>query len=212
VLGRPGLTPSAALDFMPPSGTLLHGNGGGGHGRIERCCGVEECTVSPAAADDELVALLARATVERAAPEELPLFRATSAAYFQDPAALERQQAKDDMLGFGPGAAVVLLTPVALTVSREVLQFLREQVSKYAREEGEGAVKRLLDRLVKGKPKEEEAAAGGASPPAAAPPELSDEQLKEVRRVALEKARQLRLSEEKAGLLADSLVGALATA
>jgi hypothetical protein len=65
--------------------------------------------------DDELVALLARAAVERAAPEELPLFRATSSAYFEDPGALERQASKDDMLGFGPGAVVVLLTPVALT-------------------------------------------------------------------------------------------------
>jgi hypothetical protein len=170
---------------------------------------VEQYTVSAEPTDHEFVALLARATIERAAPEELPLFRATSSAFFQDPDALERQRTKDDMLGFGPGAAAVLLTPIALTVSLEVLKFLREQVSKYAREEGAGAIKRLLDRLVKANAKEK---VGAASPPPPAPPALSDEQLKAIRRVALEKARQLRLSEEKAGLLADSLVGALATA
>jgi hypothetical protein len=87
-----------------------------------------------------------------------------------------------------------------------VLGFLKEQAAKYAREEGEGAVRRLLDRLVKGK---EQPAA--STEPAAPAPELTEEQLRDVRRVAFEKAKQLRLSDERAGLLADSLVGSLAT-
>jgi hypothetical protein len=56
--------------------------------------------------------------------------------------------------------------------------------------------------------------------PAAAPPapdvaqaaELTDEQLEEVRKLAIEKAKQLKLPKDKAELLADSLVGSLATA
>jgi hypothetical protein len=47
-----------------------------------------------------------------------------------------------------------------------------------------------------------------AEPP---PPELSEEQLGRVRALALEKARLLKLSDAKAELLADSIVGGLAT-
>ena len=102
-----------------------------------------------AAESDALVAALARATVERAAPEELPLFSATSEAYFTDPKALERSGGKDEMLGFGVDAAVVLLTPIALTVAKDVIGFLGEQLRARAREQGEGAIDRLIARFVK---------------------------------------------------------------
>lgn len=155
-----------------------------------------------AAQNDDLVAALARATVERAAPEELPLFRATSEAYLRDPASLGSGKSRDEMLGFGVEAAAMLVTPVALQVARDVLGFLHEQLRERAREHGEGAIDRLLARLV-GKDEPEEGAE---------PVELSDEELDRVRAVALEKARALKLSDEKATLLADSLVGSLATA
>lgn len=155
-----------------------------------------------AAQNDDLVAALARATVERAAPEELPLFRATSEAYLRDPASLEVGKSRDELLGFGVEAAAMLVTPVALQVARDVLGFLHEQLRERAREHGEGAIDRLLARLVgKSEPKE-----------GAEPVELSDEELERVRAVALEKARALKLTDEKATLLADSLVGSLATA
>lgn len=155
-----------------------------------------------AAQNDDLVAALARATVERAAPEELPLFRATSEAYLRDPASLGSGKSRDEMLGFGVEAAAMLVTPVALQVARDVLGFLHEQLRERAREHGEGAIDRLLARLV-GKDEPEEGAE---------PVELSDEELERVRAVALEKARALKLSDERATLLADSLVGSLATA
>ena len=156
-----------------------------------------------AAQSDDLVAALARATVEKAAPEELPLFRATSEAYFTDPKALERSGGggKDEMLGFGVDAAVMLLTPVALTVAKDVINFLGEQLRERAREHGEGAIDRIIARLVKKDDAE-------AAPPA----ELTDEQLEQVRALAIEKGRALKLSDERATLLADSLVGSLATA
>ena len=154
--------------------------------------------------DDALVAALARASVERAAPEELPLFRATSEAYFKDPSALERPQSRDDMLGFGVDAAVMLVTPVALAVARDVIQFIGTHLRARAEKEGEGAIDRVLDRLLR---RDDQPATTPA-----APAELTDDQLEQVRTLAFEKAKQLKLSDAKAELLAESLVGSLATA
>jgi hypothetical protein len=159
--------------------------------------------VSGTADQDALVAGLARATVERAAPEELPLFGPTSEAFFEDPASLERGDRGDRMLGFGVDAALVLVTPAALSVAKEVVGFIVGQVRARLKDEGEGAVQRTLDRIFdRGAPE----TAGEPKPP-----ELSDAQLERVRVLALEKAEQLKLPEAKAQLLADSLVGSLAT-
>jgi hypothetical protein len=174
------------------------------------------------AQDDALVVALARATVERAAPEELVIFPAASEAYLQgqDPSKATRG---DPMLGFGVDAAVVLVAPVALTVAKDVLAFLRVQLKKHAEERGDDAVDWLINRLFGGKDEESPAT---ASADAAAPPvapvdvavepaddiELTDEELEQVRALALEKAKQLKLPDAKAQLLADSLVGSLATA
>jgi hypothetical protein len=160
--------------------------------------------MSAAPSDDALVESLARSAVEQVAPEELPLFRATSEAYFDDPASLERMGSQDDMLGFGVDAALVLVSPVALQVAREVIDFVTTKLRESAEEEGESAIKRLVARLVH-RDAEEEAKDAEAV-------ELSDEQLEQVRRIALEKARALKLPDAKAALLADSLVGSLALA
>ena len=159
--------------------------------------------MSGTAFEDTLVAGLARTAVERAAPEELPLFRPTSEAFFEDPAALERRGGRDELLGFGVDAALVLVTPVALSVARDVVRFVADQVRSRLQKEGEGAVQQALDRIFKrGAPAE-------AAPAEAL--ELTDEELERVRAIALEKAGQLKLSPEKAGLLADAIVGGLAT-
>lgn len=156
--------------------------------------------------DDALVEALARSAVEQVAPEELPLFRATSEAYFADPASLEQRGSGDDPLGFGVDAALVLVSPVALQVAREVIDFVAAKLRESAEEEGESAIKRLVARLVHGNDKNEDTDEGEQ------PAELTDEQLEQVRSVALEKARELKLSDAKATLLADSLVGSLALA
>ena len=156
-----------------------------------------------AAESDALVAALARATVEKAAPEELPLFRATSEAYFEDPKALERSGGKDEMLGFGVDAAMVLMTPVVLQVAKDVIGFLGEQLRERAREQGEGAIDRIIARIVN---------RNGGEGEAEPVEELTEEQLEQVRALAIKKGRALKLSDERATLLADSLVGSLALA
>ena len=105
------------------------------------------------------------------------------------------------MLGFGIDAAVMLVTPVALQVAKHVIGFLGEQLRERAREQGEGAIDRIIARLVNRD--------GGEAEPVA---ELTDEQLEQVHALAIEKGRALKLSDERATLLADSLVGSLATA
>jgi hypothetical protein len=160
--------------------------------------------MSAAPSDDVLVEVLARSAVEQVAPEELPLFRATSEAYFADPSSLQQGGSRDDMLGFGVDAALVLVSPVALQVAKEVVVFVVAQFREAAREEGEGAIRRFVARLVHRDTEEKD----DGEPV----PELTDEQLEQVRALALEKARSLRLSDTKATLLADSLVGSLATA
>jgi hypothetical protein len=156
-----------------------------------------------AAQNDELVAALARATVEKAAPEELPLFRPTSEAYFADPRALERGGGKEAMLGFGVDAAMMLMTPVVLQVARDAIGFLGQQLRERAAAEGEGAIDRIIAKIVH---------RDGATDDVEPADELTDEQLEQVRAFAIEKARALKLSDERATLLADSLVGSLATA
>jgi hypothetical protein len=160
--------------------------------------------VSGTATDDTRVLELARAGVERAAPEELPLFGPTSEAFLEDPASLEREGGGDRTLGFGVESALVLVTPAALSVARELVTYVTAQVRARLADEGEGVIQRTLDRIFGGRKP-------SAEPAEPAPPELSDEQLERVRAMALEKAKQLRLSDEKAELLADSLVGSLAT-
>ena len=157
--------------------------------------------------DEALVAALARASVERAAPEELPLFRATSEAYFNDPEALTKQRSRDEMLGFGVDTAVMLVTPVALAVAKDVIQFIGTQLRARAEKEGAGAIDRLLNRLLRS---DDKAAPAEGAPPSV--PELTDEQLEQVRTLAIEKAKQLKLSDTQAELLAESLIGSLATA
>lgn len=165
--------------------------------------------------DDDLVVALARATVERAAPEEMVIFPAASEAYRdgQDPSKATRG---DPMLGFGVESAVILLTPIALTVAKDVLGFLRVQLRKQADEHADEGfdwlVKKLLRRGDDKKPAEPGADAAAPAAPAPAAAELTDEQLEQVRELAIEKAKQLKLPKEKAELLADSLVGSLATA
>jgi hypothetical protein len=153
---------------------------------------------------DELIADLSRDLVARAAPRELPLFRAVSDAYLRDhDETLEGQAGKDEMLGFGAEAAVPFLTPVALAVTTQVVAFVTEQVRQSVAEQGSG----LIDELVKRMFKKFRSAEDDAKPN---PPPLTPEQLAQVRRLAIEKARQLNLADVQAGLLADSIVGSLA--
>jgi hypothetical protein len=159
------------------------------------------------ATQHQLVADVARDLVSQVAPEEMPLFRATSEAYFKDPQqVLKEHMGKDDMLGFGTGEVMSLVTPVAVAVSVEVIRFVTEEVTTSFKAESAVVIAALVKSLFKKyRPILEREAKPTSSP-------LTPEQLREVHAIALTKARQLKLSEAKAKTLADALVGDLVVA
>jgi hypothetical protein len=174
------------------------------------------------AVDEELIASVAREQVAQLAPQELPLFRAQSAAYFEDPQkALQGDRSGEDMLSFGSEVAFALLTPVILSVTSTVLGAVAEELAKTLGEESRGVVGDLVRRLFRRPPAGAQDASGvgesgaagetgGAPPPEV--PVLTAAQLARVRQSAFERARLLNVPEARASLLADSLVGSLALA
>jgi hypothetical protein len=158
-------------------------------------------------AQRQLIADLAREQVAQVAPHELPLFRATSEAYFRHPEEAQMpQHAEDTMLGFGVESAVSFLTPVVLSVTMAAVSFLADEIRKRLKDESASVVNDAVKRLFK-RFHGAEGGAGGAHDV-----ELTHEELVRVRQIAFEKARQFNLAEAQANLLADSLAGSLAIA
>lgn len=161
------------------------------------------------AQERDLTAELAQAFVSRSAPEELLMFGAMSEVYFRDPErALAQPSSKEQPLGFGVTDAAMLITPVALKVATEVARFISRELGKHLQEEGSGFLKSLVQRVFRWfKPSREE-----ARPPKAVLQGLTPELLVKVHAIALAQAHQVNLPEDKAQLLADSMVGSLSMA
>jgi len=155
--------------------------------------------------EDRFIAEIARDQVEHIAPQEAPIFPILSEAYFQDPDKMLETQGKDEMLGFGVEAGAVLLTPVVMTVTREVVEFVAGVVMTSVQTQSSGLINEFVKKMFMKFRREGEAKGETLPPP------LTREQIGRVREIALEKARQLQLPPNQAGLLADSLVGSLAT-
>ncbi len=175
-----------------------------------------------------LIAELARGAVRSTAPQEVPLFRATSEAYFKNPEkALRGQSASEGMLGFGAGEVVQLITPIALALAAEAVTFLIAELRKNLGQQGAAAVKDVV-AAVAGRMRATAsglnsgaAATAVAAPLAATQPaagatggvfQFSSQQLTEIRKRLVEKAGALNVSASQAELLADALVGRLAIA
>jgi hypothetical protein len=150
-------------------------------------------------ADQDLVAGLARSLVERIAPEEQPLFAGVSRAYFAHPEAVAPpNRTRPDPLAFGLEGSEWLLTPAILAVAAEVVRFLLDALKDAARPEIAALIRRCLHRCDPGPEAPEQASS------------LTPEQLERLREVVLVRADPL-LPEPKAKLLADAIIGALAT-
>ena len=98
-------------------------------------------------ADTDLIIEVARGMVAETAPEELPLYGTTSAAYRRDPdRAVRPDSSGDDLLGFGDAVAFAV-APVALAMTTEVVRFLGDEVRKALKEQGATAVSAAIRRL-----------------------------------------------------------------
>ncbi len=173
-------------------------------------------------ADEQaLIEALAHSAVEDVAPEELPLFGPTSEAYF-DPARGTPAGAKsDEMLGFGvdAAAAMVLVTPVALEAAKSVVGYVVGELQTALKDQAkpmiQALVKRLLQRGAKpvGAPEDKTADAAGQPPAKSAAdeaPPFTREQLDELHKVALKTAERMGMQRDKASVVADAIVGAIA--
>jgi hypothetical protein len=166
-------------------------------------------------ADPQLVSEVARGIVAEVAPDELPMFGVASEAYIADPKRASEKADPDEMLGFGGGAELALLTPVVLTVASGVVSYLVNAVLEVAKSEGEVVIQQRVRQLFKRFSGTETKATGAATTSAsesAKPPGLTREQLVEVRRVAFEIASRTGITSAQAALVADSTVGQLVIA
>lgn len=94
----------------------------------------------------QVTAQVARDFIAQLAPHELPLFRATSAAFFKDPRqVLDRPKGKDDMLGFGEGQEVNLITPAVLATVSAVVAFVAAELKASAQQRPDSALNEVFD-------------------------------------------------------------------
>jgi len=151
----------------------------------------------------QLIADVARDVVAQVAPQELPLFRATSVAYFKNPEkALKKQRGKDEKLGFGAGEVVTLLTPIVLTVMTEVVTFAMATVK-------ESLVQGSADLLNEHAKKMFKKFRAEGKNEADTPAPFTLQQIARVHKLVYEKFLHLKLSEALANRLADAIVATL---
>lgn len=147
--------------------------------------------------DDVLAGELAWLVLHRVAPDELVIFELTAQEYFADPRAVLHPKRREESVGFGLDLA--LLTPYVLAVSSSVVVWLGAVVGEVARDESKAVVTAWVRRLFRRN-----------QPPSREPvTPLSIEQARNVRVVAYRQARVLGLADDMAGLIADSVVGAV---
>jgi hypothetical protein len=155
---------------------------------------------------DDLQGELAKAGISAVASEELLLFDAMRAAYERNPQRAIQLRNKDDPLGFGVGEAVVLVTPTALKVASLVIDEITQYAGKTLAQRGLPGVVALFRRIVR------RVRGKTTSSPRSklrSPIPLDEDQLERVRRIALATAEESGLPADRAGLLADAVVGRL---
>jgi hypothetical protein len=146
---------------------------------------------------DEMVRSIGQDLVSQFAPEELPLYPSLVSQFESGNGGRHGHKPSDDqILGFGVGEAVILLTPVILSFARAFWNALLEETAHTALH---SALERAQARRVR----------HNQDPPG--PQEFTTEQLQLIRSVAVREAGRLKnIPKGQAGLLADAVVGVLA--
>lgn len=144
---------------------------------------------------DEIIESIGKELVSRIAPEELPLYPALANQLLRGSGGRRGNASSDDqILGFGAGEAVTLITPVILMFSRGFWEALMVETAKPVTR---GFLQQVKVHLSGHRP------APGSTP-------FTTDQIQLVRSVAEREAGRLNVSKKQAGLLADAMVGALA--
>jgi hypothetical protein len=167
--------------------------------------------------ENALIADVARDALQQVAPQELWRFRAASQAYFDDPdRVVTAGKSEDEMLGFGAEQQITLLTPLVLAMATQVVKFVAEEVAKSLKAESPSVIQQYVRMIFKRvtptdkvTPTDEMLSTEETPAAVSVPMALTPEQLARVRDIALETARRLNLADDRAELLADSLVGRL---
>jgi hypothetical protein len=151
----------------------------------------------------ELVSDISRDLVATVAPQEMPLFRAQSEAYFKDPAkALKGETGKDGMLGFGAGEAASFLTPIILAVVVGTIKYITEEVKKSAATDNPKETAEIVQDMFKKFRRPETTKVEPT-------PTLTPEHLQEIHQKVIIQARQLKVPESRSKQLADALIRSL---
>ncbi|GAA1978998.1 hypothetical protein GCM10009799_00180 [Nocardiopsis rhodophaea] len=153
---------------------------------------------------------LARAAVERAAPDELPLFDVTSDAYFTHRKQSRRHKNADRMLDFGVDEAVTLVSHAALIAAGYSVDYLAQRSGEAAGQAVERTTASWWKRLTVWKRESEEPTQPTDQQDGEQPVSLTPDQLTAVRELAHQRSVDAGVSAEKARLIADSIVGELA--
>lgn len=142
---------------------------------------------------DDVVGSIGVELVSCLAPEELPLFPALLRQFQGADVRGNRGSSKDQLLGFGVGESVVLLTPVILEFSRGLWKAMLEQAGETVMHE---VLQHLPARLRHQKPADDDSKFGIA-------------EIRKVRAIARQEAKRLNIPDDQAQLLADAVVGVL---
>jgi hypothetical protein len=143
----------------------------------------------------QLIVTLARDVVERAAPEELPLFPAISQAFFKRAGrVLKGQAAHDALLGIGDDDSTLLTHAALATVGALVQHLARQRQPTPRHEQLQGAFRRYR------------------TDDSAAALTLSAADIAQIRELARRGASQFSLPQPQIDSLADAIVATLADA
>lgn len=141
--------------------------------------------------------------VAEVAPEELDLFEELTEYYYEDRSPPDRAEtAGDDSLAFGLAEVIVPVTPAALALVIAVLNYLFAETTAALEDEGEGWLKERLGQIFPSEDKDRNKTREREP--------YTNEQLKQIRRIARREARRFGMDSDMANKMADVLIGRLA--
>ena len=147
---------------------------------------------------EELVTWLSKEVVSEIAPDELDLYQDIEEEFFKNPNAFIEKDSKkkEKMLGFvGTGIGEQFLTMTVLPIVLGVIGYVGTAGIEALKKEASKALARKIEKKFAEKESTDN--------------HISKDKIGEIREYAFNKAKSLGMDVERAGILADSLIGKL---